>query len=391
MTPTSPVLAGPAVPTQQPHRPSLAMLLIGNVGSDGRVQKEIITLQRRGVVVTVIQWPQSGERSGYEHLRIDVVNYTQGLSRYPSVNFVQQMVFNLFALWHLRRLDPDVVQCNDLNTLLGGFLYRRHARVIYDVHELFPESQTGLRRRVWSALERWMVLGCSGYILPQSLRLKYFASKYDLPADAMALVENFPSTSYAFSRQNRLREALGLQPETVILLCTGVLGPGRGIEQMISAIPELDRRYVLVLLGPTFRDYNRDLLAQIREAHAEERVFLLPEIPYVLMLDYINSADIGLVFYRNNNLNNYWCASNKLYEFIFCAKPVVTNDYPGLAEVVQRQGLGVCVGNLDPQVLAAAIREAEALPRRAGGSTSYTWESQEETYLRLILKGIQVR
>ena len=363
---------------------SVAMLLIGDINMDGRVQKEAATLRARGFRVTLIQWPHTVRPGEHAYLGIDVVEYLHPLHRSAAVNFMRQMLFNLFAVRHLRRLSPDFVQCNDLTTLLAGFLFRRRACVIYDAHELFPESQSGLRRRVWSGLEKWMVPACHAYILPERNRRAYFAAKYRIDLGRVALVENFPRARYEFSGRNRLREHFALGPERIILLCTGVLGPGRDIENMIGCMALLDPRFVLVLLGATFKGYEQVLAARISEAKVEDRVKLHGPIPNTEMLDYTQASDIGIVFYKNTGLNNYWCASNKLYEFIMCGKPVITNDYPGLREVVQNGQRGECLAVTSPEAIASAVTRISDTRREHTAASPYVWEQQEGTYLKLF-------
>jgi len=360
------------------------MLLIGDIRMDGRVQKEILTLRSRGFRVTLIQWSYSSQSDAHDYLGIEVIDYPHSLHRNPVVNFLRQILFNVFAWRHLKRLAPAFLQCNDLNTLLAGFLFRRQARVIYDAHELFPEMYEGTRKRVWSQLEKWLLPACHAYIQPEKNRLTYFSAKYRIDHSRIALVENFPSGRYAFSGRSRLREDCDLAPEKIILLCTGVLCPGRDIENMISCMAFLDPRFVLVLLGPTFKGYEKELASRINQAKAEDRVKFHPAIPNVEMLDYIHSSDIGIVLYQNTNLNNYWCASNKLYEFILCRKPVITNDYPGLREVVENNQLGACVSETSAETIASAVSRVWNAWKEPTGDSSYVWEQQEAAYLKLF-------
>src|SRR3989338_7874583 len=194
------------------------MLLIGNIRTDGRVQKEIGSLKGAGHGVTLGQWAHAGERGGHAHLGIEVVDYPPSLSRSPLINFIRQILFNFFAFGHLRRLRPDYVQCNDLNTLIAGWLFRRRARIVFDAHELFPESQGGCRRPVWEWLERLLVPGCHVCIQPEKNRLAYFAKKRGIPAERIVLLENFPRGNAASSGNERLRERFGFSAEDRILL-----------------------------------------------------------------------------------------------------------------------------------------------------------------------------
>lgn len=361
---------------------TIAMLLIGNIDTDGRVQKEIASLKARGHSVTLIQWAYTGAKSDREQLGVDIIHYPHLLVKSATRNFLRQIRFNFFALGHLKRLCPNIVQCNDLHTLIAGFLFRHRAQIIYDAHELFSETQKGLRKIIWGLLERIMVPACHAYIQPEKNRRTYFARKYHLPESSIALVENFPLGKYPFSGRNRLRERLSIAEDKKIVLYTGVLGAGRNIENMIRSMSLLDSQFVLVLIGPTFKGYDENLVDLVANLHLQSRVKFHPAIPNVEMLDYINSGDIGLVFYENINLNNYWCASNKLYDFIFCGKPVITNDYPGLKEVVEKNQLGVCLSDSTPELIANAVKDVEKMEPAA--HEPYVWERQEEEYLELF-------
>ncbi len=364
------------------------MLLIGNINTDGRVQKEIATLKGAGHKVVLIQWGYTGAKADRERLGIEVIEYPHLLVKSAARNFLRQLQFNIWALARLRAIKPDFVQCNDLNTLIAGALYARRARIVFDAHELFPESQDGARKAAWSLIEKMIVRRCHAFIQPERHRRAYFAKKHGLKEGDIALIENFPSGRYAFSGRDRLRERFGIPRRTRILLYTGVLGPGREIESMIRATALLDDRFALVLLGPAFKGYEKDLEALVGKLGLGGRVFFHPPIPNVEMLDHIAAGDIGLVFYRNSSLNNYWCASNKLYEFIYCGKPVITNDHPGLLEVVAGNRLGACLPDTGPEAIAAAVR---ALPEPDSGAAAgpdprcpYLWERQEDAYLALF-------
>ena len=56
---------------------------------------------------------------------------------------------------------PDIVHCNDLDTLLVGIVAKMRfgSRVVYDAHEFYPESHAGgrwLDIKLMTALERFL-------------------------------------------------------------------------------------------------------------------------------------------------------------------------------------------------------------------------------------------
>ena len=44
----------------------------------------------------------------------------------------------------------------------------------------------------------------------------------------------------------------------------------------------------------------------------------------------IAGCDVGIALYDDNNLNNYYCAPNKVFDYIMAGVKVITNDYPSL-------------------------------------------------------------
>ena len=120
-------------------------------------------------------------------------------------------------------------------------------------------------------------------------------------------------------------------------------------------------------------------------------------IRYDQLFEYTASADIGLLFYRNTCRNNYYCAPNKLYEYMMMGLPIITPNYPGLVPVVEGENVGLCVNPEDPRAIADAVN------RIAGDSslhqtmksnglrltrTQFNWETEflklEKAYTELV-------
>jgi glycosyltransferase involved in cell wall biosynthesis len=140
--------------------------------------------------------------------------------------------------------------------------------------------------------------------------------------------------------------------------------------------------FVLVILGKSYKNYHDVLQRKIKLFGVEDRVILHDQVPHTEILQYMASCDIGTAFYSNTNINNYYCASNKIYEYIALEKTILTNNYPGLLEVVDRGGHGICLEKITAQSLAdayASLAKAELSPT----SKKYYWEDQEDTLLQI--------
>jgi glycosyltransferase involved in cell wall biosynthesis len=144
-----------------------------------------------------------------------------------------------------------------------------------------------------------------------------------------------------------------------------------------------DEKFVLVIMGEVFKEYDETLRLKIRKFRLEDRVFLHGPIPHVEILKYMASCDIGTAFYNRSNLNNYYCASNKVFEYIALGKPLLTNNYPGLLQTVEQFRQGVCLKEITPKSLAEAYNRASDCNLVAAGARKYFWEDEEHALTEL--------
>ena len=61
--------------------------------------------------------------------------------------------------------------------------------------------------------------------------------------------------------------------------------------------------------------------------------------------------DVGFVAYGSDGLNNKYCASGKIYEFIHLGIPVVTSHNPPLRKITRSTGVGVSKENIREGVI----------------------------------------
>ena len=70
--------------------------------------------------------------------------------------------------------------------------------------------------------------------------------------------------------------------------------------------------FTLIILGRAYKNSTDVVYKKNRQLGLEDKVFLHEEVPHTEILRYMASCDIGTAFYRNTNLNNYYCAPNKI-------------------------------------------------------------------------------
>ena len=368
-----------------PVMAQIAMVLRGDIRYDGRVRKEINTLLRGGhdidLVVSDFSRTQSG--GGDLGIRIHYVPATLWASR--ARNFLEQLVFNRRAAAIIKELRPSHIHCHDLSSLLAGVWAKKElgATLIFDAHELMPESMGGIRELVWGWIEKNCIPRCDRIVMPETNRIAYFKRKY-LNIPSPLLLQNFPrKADIPKGKFNLLRDMCSIKSEQKIILYTGLIAPKRSVEELISSMTMCDEKFVLVIMGEVFREYDETLRSKIRKFRLEDRVFLHGPVPHAEILRYMASCDIGTAFYNSSNLNNYYCAPNKVFEYIALGKPLLTNDYPGLLRTVEQFRQGVCLNEVTPKSLAEAYNRASDSKVIAAGARKYFWEDEEHILTEL--------
>jgi hypothetical protein len=94
-----------------------------------------------------------------------------------------------------------------------------------------------------------------------------------------------------------------------------------------------------------------------------------------------------LAFYENINLNNYYCAPNKFWDYINNGLAVITYKFPGLMDVIEKNQIGVCVEEITAMTVKDAIEKINTnnyyrnLENLQG---QFIWENQEENFLSIF-------
>jgi glycosyltransferase involved in cell wall biosynthesis len=161
----------------------------------------------------------------------------------------------------------------------------------------------------------------------------------------------------------------------------------RCIEEIAEASRRFDAGVVLVIIGSGHGKWADPAAALA----AYDRVVVLPRVPYQDLPRYTASADIGILLYRNDCRNNYFCAPNKVFEYMMMGLPLIAANYPGMLTLVEDEGVGVCVDAESPDTIAAAVNRLAADTRtRARMKTDalrlsrerYNWEIESGPLLR---------
>ena len=194
------------------------------------------------------------------------------------------------------------------------------------------------------------------------------------------VLENFPNYIDHLPARDDLKE-----PVKIIYL--GGFGRSRFTEEIVDIFSQLEGVASLDIVGFGKPSYVEAIKKRVSDTKSDN-VRILPPVPYREIPDLLKSYDIGVALYRNTNLNNYYCAPNKVYDYLMNAMSVISNDYPGLVCVLEENSVGACVEEVTLSAVKTAIGQivdekrwrniTDELRRR------YSWEEQEKLYLKSL-------
>jgi glycosyltransferase involved in cell wall biosynthesis len=196
------------------------------------------------------------------------------------------------------------------------------------------------------------------------------------------VVVNAPLMSEVGTLPKTLRDVVGLDEATPILVYSGAVSVERSVDTVVRALPELpDVHFVLVVSSPAHR-VVQELLALADEIGVRGRVHTAPYVPVEQIVPYLASADVG-VHTLLHGPNNEIALATKFYEYAQARLPVLVSDVKVMAETTRRTGQGEVFEPGNPADLARAARLVFSnLPRYRAAfddgalMQSWTWEAQ---------------
>jgi glycosyltransferase involved in cell wall biosynthesis len=272
------------------------------------------------------------------------------------------------------RLRPELVHANDWNTMWAAIFIKLvcRSRLLYDSHELWADRNGRWESRTWLiAAEALFVRVADQVITTSPGHAEAIARRYRTPRPLV--VRNIPDWAPRPAGAPR-------NPPTIVYV--GGLMPGRGLEQMIDALPLLPD-IALRVIGPGSERYSSQLQARARAAGVESRVELVAPVLPPAVPETLQGASIGLCLIQPVCRSYELSLPNKLLEYAAAEVPVLASDLPVIATLVRDSGLGAVVRPDDAASIAAGARSLLAAEGRDAAiraarafTTANPWEGE---------------
>lgn len=294
------------------------------------------------------------------------------------------MLINLGLYNAVQQFAPDIVYCNDLDTLLAGVLCKiQHGQtLLFDAHEIYPEQLAEhMRSDIWynfySRLEKKLLPFTDGRLTVCDSLGMYFQKVYR--CGPFITLRNTPSIQ-------QLPDASILERHNhpVRILYHGAYVPYRGLDEIIAIADHIDNA-IFIFRG--IGSYETELRAQVSARQLENRVHFVPSVPIDDLVATASQCDIGLSPFLSVCLNTQYALPNKFFEYMMAGLAVANADLIEMRLLTEQLENGVLFDSLDPESIVKSLndlvqdRERLTFYRRQSykaAQTEFHWEHEEE-------------
>jgi glycosyltransferase involved in cell wall biosynthesis len=280
---------------------------------------------------------------------------------------------------------------------VGRELLRRGRRVGVDMEDWFSEDLLPEARRhrplgLLKWLERDLLLHGSHATCPSHAMSAALAAEYGCAPPSVVY------NAFAWSERQALDDAVRDRNDArVPSICwySQTIGPGRGLEDLLAALPLLKHDAEIHLRGNSASGFEDWANTRVPERW-RQRIFFHPLVPNDELLSRVAEHDIGFAgemkYCRSRDLT----VTNKILHYLLAGLAVVASDTAGQREVAsQARDAVLLYPSGDAHALANALDALLASPdlmRRtkaaalAAAQETFSWERQEATLLAAIAR-----
>lgn len=289
--------------------------------------------------------------------------------------------YNLRLLFFLWKKKFDAVCAIDLDTILPAYYVSRWKgkKLVYDAHEFFTEVPEVIERplvkKVWEWVGDKTIPTCEycytvGHALAGVLKKKY-GTDFDV-------IRNMPEF-YDLEKGNSL-------PQKSIILYQGALNVGRGLEEVLGAMTEINEAE-LWLAGEG--DLSGSLREKTIQLQIENKVKFLGYILPEELRRITPQATIGINLLKNNSLNYYYSLANKTFDFVQAEVPAIHMNFPEYQSLMKEKEVGILIDDLKKETIVEALKillQDKDLYKKLKDNCRearerWTWEKEENKLL----------
>ncbi len=314
---------------------------------DGRTRELMKVANLLGVstFVTMVDSLEGRSHSDDKHIRVKK-------GKFAFCRFIFRVLKTSFRMKQI-----DILFIDNRRAIIPGLLIRLLKRpriIIQDVRELYLISEVNhFAGKLGCIVERSLISRASVLICANDHRSEIMKEHFSLNEKPLVFENIRKLVSDDFAPIGELESKYGslLQKKTFRIISTSGYSISRTNDKLVLAMKQLGSEFELFLVGGGSKRDRMRIEKIIGENHIQN-VNLIGRVKENELKYLIQQCHLGVVNYNSENTNNRFCASGKIYEFLFEGLPVVTTENVTLVEFVNKYKVGIA----DNQYLKGIIR-----------------------------------
>lgn len=309
---------------------NILVISFADIAYDGRLRELIRIAELLGTVTFLGKKELIGDESkGFARLSLQYLNA-----------ICRSKIF-------FRKYGPfDIILADNRRALLPAYRLKRMSSDIFlvsDARELYLINDVkGLIAKLGCLIEQFILPKSDVVIAANSFRAKFMEEYYKLKRPVLVF-ENLRKLSFGDRHPEEFENtklANNLNTGRINIVSTSGCIISRGNDRLVHAMKLFENEVHLFLVG---RSPESDVshIKEIIEINRISNVTIIDQVDEATLKFILTHCHIGVVNYHQNDLNNRYCASGKIYEFLFDGLPVLTTENPPLQELVETYSIGV--------------------------------------------------
>lgn len=283
---------------------------------------------------------------------------------FRSAGLLQKLQYIRFCIWVLIwvvRWRPEWIYASDLLSCpMALFLsYLPGLKVVYHEHDSLTSQPESLFGQLCFAARRQLAKRAQICILPNQRRVEKFKEQTSI-SDKVFCVWNCPSLKEASLLAINETER---KDNDFWVYYHGSIGPSRLPKALLHALAHLPQHVKLRVIGYETvgsQGYIEELIKLATHLGLKQRVEFIQSMPRYELLKHCKECNIGMSFMPKFSTDiNMQCmigASNKPFDYLVCALPLLVTDLCEWQEMYVEPGYALACDPEDPEGIANALR-----------------------------------
>ena len=364
-------------------RKKIAILFLGDCFYDARTINMAISLDNNNSVTIVACFEKKFENSLYNKISFFKVNIMK-------TGFLKYWEYHRKVSFFLKNKHFDFVICGDMYSLSAASFNKKNNKIIYDSREiyssLFAHTNKPVYRFLCGFYEKVFLKYVDSVIVTAKTDLFFLKKKYsNYTSLRWHVIYNYPSRFLTTTSKN-LRKKFSIPKNNIILLYHGAIHRGRGLSPLIKLTASASH-ITSIIIGDGVE--KKRFVDYANSTNARSRVFFISKVPYVELIKYAVSCDLGWCVISGENLSYRYALPNKLFEYLLAGLPVVSSPLINIKKIIYKHRVGCCVdyNNHKKQIIAInklINNKKDASYYQKICSSLFTWEKQKNIFLEIF-------